>query len=61
MGKQLLAETIYAGLSALPRATRRWPRSWETDRGSQIPHMTPIAEPPAEVATRTQHWEGDLL
>jgi IS30 family transposase len=69
MGKQLSAETIYAGLSALPRGTLRSellaarPRSRGTDRRGQVPHMTAIAERPAEVATRTVpgHWEGDLI
>ncbi len=77
MGKQLSAETIYAGLYVLPRGTlrsellaalrqarkARRPRSRGTDRRGQIPHMTPIAERPAEVATRTVpgHWEGDLI
>ena len=44
------------------RKTRR-PRSRGTDRRGQIPNMTPIAERPTNVATRTVpgHWEGDLL
>jgi len=77
MGKQLSTETIYAGLYVLPRGTlrsalltalrqartARRPRARGTDRRGQIPHMTPIAERPAEVATRTVpgHWEGDLI
>ena len=77
MGKQLSAETIYAGLYVLPRGTlrsellaalrqarkARRPRARGADRRGQIPHMTPIAERPAEVATRTVpgHWEGDLI
>lgn len=77
MGKQLSAETIYVGLYVLPygelrsellaalrqaRKARR-PRARGTDRRGQIPNMTPIAERPAEVATRTVpgHWEGDLI
>jgi IS30 family transposase len=75
--KQLSAETIYAGLYVLPRGLlrsellaalrqarkARRPRSRGTDRRGQIPNMTPIAERPAEVATRTVpgHWEGDLI
>ena len=77
MGKQLSAETIYAGLYVLPRGTlrsellaalrqarkARRPRARGTDRRGQIPNMTPIAERPAEVATRTVpgHWEGDRI
>ena len=74
MGKQLSAETIYAGLYGLPRGTlrsellaalrkARRPRARGTDRRGQSPNMTPIAERPAEVATRTVpgHWEGDLI
>jgi IS30 family transposase len=77
MGKQLSTETIYAGLYILPRGTlrsallaalrqarkARRPRARGTDRRGQIPHMTPITERPAEVATRTVpgHWEGDLI
>ena len=77
MGKQLSTETIYAGLYVLPRGTlrsellaalrqarkARRPRARGTDRRGQISHMTPIAERPAEVATRIVpgHWEGDLL
>ncbi|MEK6803323.1 MAG: IS30 family transposase [Nitrospirota bacterium] len=66
MRKQLSAETIYVGLYVLPRGTlrsellaalrqtrkARRPRARGTDRRGQIPHMTPIAERPAEVATR---------
>ena len=77
MGKQLSTETIYVGLYVLPRGTlrsellaalrqarkARRPRARGTDRRGQIPNMTPIAERPAEVATRTVpgHWEGDLI
>ena len=77
MGKQLSVETIYTGLYVLPRGTlrnalltalrqarkARRPRARGTDRRGQIPHMTPIAARPAEVATRTVpgHWEGDLI
>ena len=77
MGKQLSAETIDAGLYVWPRGTlrsarlaalrharkARRPRARGTDRRGQIPHMTPIAERPAEVATRTVpgHGEGDLI
>jgi len=77
MRKQLSAETIYVGLYVLPRGTLRselWavlrqarkarrPRARGTDRRGQIPTMTPIAERPAEVATRTVpgHWGGDLI
>ncbi len=77
MGKHLSAETIYAALYVLPRGTlrsellatlrqarkARRPRSRGTDRRGQLPNMTPIADRPAEVTTRTVpgHWEGDLL
>ncbi len=77
MGKQLSAETIYVGLYVLPRGTlrsellaalrqarkARRPRARGIDRRGQIPNMTPIAERPADVATRTVpgHWEGDLI
>ena len=77
MGKQLSTETIYAALYVLPRGTlrsellaalrqarkARRPRAREIDRRGQIPNMTPIAERPAGVATRTVpgHWEGDLI
>ena len=76
MRKHLSAETIYAGLYVLPRDTLRSAllaalrqarkarrlRARGTDRPGQIPHITPIAERPAEVVTRTVlgHWEGDL-
>ena len=75
--KQLSAETIYAGLSVLPRGTlgsallaalrqarkAHRPRARGADRSGQIPNMTSIAQRPAEVATRTVpgHWEGDLI
>ena len=77
MGKQLSTETIYVGLYVLPRGAlrselltalrqarkARRPRARGTDRRGQVPNMTPIAERPAEVATRTVPglWEGDLL
>jgi transposase, IS30 family len=77
MGKQLSSETIYVGLYVLPRGAlrsellaalrqarkARRPRARGTDRRGQIPHMTPMAERPAEVATRMVpgHWEGDLI
>ena len=77
MRKQLSTETIYVGLYVLPRGTlrsellaalrqarkARRPRARGADRRGQIPNMTPIAERPAEVATRTVpgHWEGDLI
>jgi transposase, IS30 family len=67
----------YGGLSVLPRGalrsellaalrqarkTRR-PRARGIDRRGQIPNMTPIAECPAAVATRTVagHGEGALI
>jgi IS30 family transposase len=77
VGKQLSTETIYAALYVLPRGAlrsellaalrqarkARRSRARGTDRRGQLPHITPIAERPAEVATRTVpgHWEGDLL
>lgn len=77
MGKQLSAETIYVGLYVLSRGTlrserltalrqarkARRPRARGIDRRGQLPNLTPIAERPADVATRTVpgHWEGDLL
>jgi IS30 family transposase len=77
MQKPLSAETIYVGLYVLPRGAlrserlaalrqarkARRPRARGTDRRGQIPHMTPIAARPAEVATRTVpgHWAGDLI
>lgn len=76
MRKHLSTETIYVGLYVLPRGALRselWaalrqarkarrPRARGTDRRGQILHLTPIAERPAEVATRMVpgHWEGDL-
>ena len=76
MQKQLSAETIYVGLHVLPHGilrrallaarcqARKARRSQArgTGRRGQISHMTPIAERPAEVATRTVpgHWEGNL-
>ena len=57
--KQLSAETLYVGLYVLPRGTlrserlaARRPRARGTDRRGQIPHMTSMAERPADVATR---------
>jgi IS30 family transposase len=77
MSKQLSTETIYVGLYVLPCGTlrselltalrqarkARRPRARGTDRRGQILHMTPMAERPAEVATRIVpgHWEGDLI
>ena len=77
MQKHLSAETIDVALYVLPRGTLRQellaalrqarkarrPRSRGTDRRGQIPNMTPMAERPAEVASRTVpgHWEGDLI
>ena len=77
MRKRLSTETIYAALYVLPRGTLRTellatlrqarkarrPRSRGTDRRGQLPNLTPIAERPPEVASRTVpgHWEGDLL
>ena len=77
MRKRLSTETIYVALYVLPRGTLRTellaalrqarkarrPRSRGTDRRGQLLHMTPIADRPAEVASRTVpgHWEGDLI
>jgi IS30 family transposase len=77
MRKHLSTETIYVGLYVLPRGAlrsellaalrqarkARRPRARGTDRRGQILHMTPIAERPAEMATRMVpgHWEGDLI
>ncbi len=77
MGKHLSEETIYAALYVLPRGTlrsellatlrqarkARRPRSRGKDQRGQLPNLTPIAERPADVATRAGpgHWEGDLL
>lgn len=77
MRKHLSTETIYAGLYVLPRGAlrsqllaalrqarkARRPRARGADRRGQIPNMTPIAERPAEVTTRTVpgHWEGDRI
>jgi IS30 family transposase len=77
MGTHLSAETIYAALYVLPRGAlhsellavlrqarkARRPRGRGTDRHGHIPNMTPIAERPAGVATRTLpgDWEGDLI
>ena len=77
MGRHLSTETIYAALYILPRGAlrsellaalrqarkARRPRARGTDRRGQIPNMTPIAERPADVTTRTVpgHWEGDLI
>jgi IS30 family transposase len=77
MGKQLSAETIYMALCVLPRGAlrsgllaalcqarkARRPRARGTDRRGQISHITPIAERPVEMVTRTVpgNWEGDLI
>ena len=77
MRKRLSTETIYVALYVLPRGhlrtellaalrqayKARRPRSRGTDRRGQLLHMTPIADRPAEVASRTVpgHWEGDLI
>lgn len=74
MKKHLSAKTIYAALYVLPRGMlrsellaslrkARRPRARGTDQRGQIPNMTPIAECPADVATRIVpgHWEGDLI
>ena len=77
MRKQLSAKTLFVGLSVLPRGSlrsallaalrqariARQPRARGTDRRGHIPNMTPMAERPAEIATRTVpgHWEGDLI
>lgn len=77
MRKRLSTETIYMALYVLPRGNLRTellaalrqarkarrPRARGTDRRGQLLHMTPIADRPAEVASRTVpgHWEGDLL
>ena len=77
MRKYLSTETLYVTLYVLPRGTlrsallaalrqarkARRPRARGTDRRGPIPQMTPLAERPAEVATRTVagHWDGDLI
>ena len=77
MQKHLSSETLSVGLYVLPRGAlrsallaalrqarqARRPRARGTDRRGQIPRLTPMAERPAEVATRTVpgHWEGDLI
>ena len=77
MGKHLSAETIYAALYVLPRGTlrsellatlrqtrkARRPRLRGQDRRGQLPNITPIADRPTDVASRTVpgHWESDLL
>ncbi|GJL65760.1 MAG: hypothetical protein NPIRA05_07310 [Nitrospirales bacterium] len=73
MRKFLWAETISVALYLLPRGTlrselltalrqarkARRPRARGKDRRGQIPNMSLIAEPSADVATRTvpRHWE----
>lgn len=76
--KHVSHETIYAKIYAQPRGElrtqlikhlrqahkNRRPRSRGTDRrGARWDGMTPIAERPDEVETRTVagHWEGDLI
>ena len=72
MRKHLSTETIYVGLYVLPRGTlrtellaalRQARKARGTDRRGQLLHMTPIADRPAEVSSRTVpgHWEGDLI
>ncbi len=55
-GSELLATLRQMG-------TARWPRARGADRRSLIPNMTPTADWPAEVTTRTVpvHWEGDRI
>ena len=52
---------LLATLRQARKASR--PRARGTDRRGQISNMTPMAERPAEIATRTVpgHWEGDLI
>ncbi|MDQ3006922.1 MAG: IS30 family transposase [Chloroflexota bacterium] len=77
MRKHRSAETIDVALYVLPRGAlrrelltalrqarkRRRPRSRGADRRGQLPNRTPIADRPADVASRTVpgHWEGDLI
>ncbi|TKB65731.1 MAG: hypothetical protein E8D52_15120 [Nitrospira sp.] len=77
MRKPLSAETLYLDLYVLPRGTlrsellwalrqarkTRWPRARGIDHRGQLPHITPIADQPAEVIRRQVHgpWEGNLL
>ena len=77
MGKQLSSETLYMALYVLPGGALRSEllvalrqarkacrlRAQGIDRHGQISHITPIAERPVEMATRTVsgHWEGDLI
>ena len=77
MRKHLSVETIYVALYMLPRGNLRTellaalrqarkarrPRSRGTDRWGQLLNITPIADRPAEVASRNIpcHWEGDLI
>ena len=77
MGKRLSAETRYVALYVRPRGvlrTERWtalrqarkarrPRSRGLARRGQRPNMTPMADRPADVASRTVpgHGEGDRL
>jgi IS30 family transposase len=74
MRKCLSAETISVALDVLPRGALRQellaalrqarksrrPRARGTDRRGHIPTMTPLAERPADVATRTVpgHWKA---
>ncbi len=66
MSKQLSSETILRSelLAALRQARKaRQPLARGADRRGQIPNMTPIAEPPAEAATRRVpgYGESDLI
>ena len=77
MGQRLSAETRYGALYVRPRGvlrTERWtalrqarkarrPRSRGLARRGQRPNMTPMADRPAAVASRTVpgHGEGDRL
>ena len=63
MGCHVEPCAAHCGPRCVRRARRRRPRARGTDRRGQIPNRTPIAERPAEVATRTVpgHGEGDLI